>query len=106
MVHTAPTKYKLGKMRCWLEDDYRNQAVIIEARWLVKEDCQEGKARSSLVIYRTLTSLYCGWVGRTVRDPGTPTYEYLIGWRHFYVSDGERIQWQVHYLTALIDIER
>ncbi|KAF8435230.1 hypothetical protein BGX38DRAFT_1275130 [Terfezia claveryi] len=50
VLHAAPTKYKPGLMRRWIEDDNKN-AQIKGIRWLLLEGRRVGKAASSLVIY-------------------------------------------------------
>ena len=49
VMHGAPTKYKPGQMRTWIEED--NETPILGIRWLLKEPRRAGKAASSLVIY-------------------------------------------------------
>ncbi|KAF8440577.1 hypothetical protein BGX38DRAFT_1273040 [Terfezia claveryi] len=50
VIHAAPTKYKLGLMRRWIEDD--NEGIrILDIRWLLPEDRRVAKLASSLVIY-------------------------------------------------------
>ncbi|KAF8440671.1 hypothetical protein BGX38DRAFT_1144485 [Terfezia claveryi] len=54
VLHAAPTKYKPGLMRHWIEED--NKTVQIQGiRWFLKEDRRIGKLASSLVIYMTET---------------------------------------------------
>ncbi|RPB23559.1 hypothetical protein L211DRAFT_838410, partial [Terfezia boudieri ATCC MYA-4762] len=50
VLHAAPTKYKTGLMRRWIEEDNKN-AQIKGIRWLLLEGRRVGKAASSLVIY-------------------------------------------------------
>ncbi|RPB23565.1 hypothetical protein L211DRAFT_838417, partial [Terfezia boudieri ATCC MYA-4762] len=50
VLHAAPTKYKPGLMRRWIEED-NNNAQIKGIRWLLLKGRRVGKAASSLVIY-------------------------------------------------------
>ncbi|RPB24376.1 hypothetical protein L211DRAFT_837774, partial [Terfezia boudieri ATCC MYA-4762] len=50
VLHAAPTKYKPGLMRRWIEEDNKN-AQIKGIRWLLLEGRRVGKAVSSLLIY-------------------------------------------------------
>ncbi|KAF8453213.1 hypothetical protein BGX38DRAFT_1141655 [Terfezia claveryi] len=50
VFHAAPSKYKPGLMRRWIEED--NKGVqIVGIRWLLQEGRRVGKLASSLVIY-------------------------------------------------------
>ena len=51
VLHGAPTKYKAGQMRRWIEEDNKGRAQILGIRWLVGENRRTGKLASSLVIY-------------------------------------------------------
>lgn len=52
VLHGAPTKFRAGEMRRWIEKDNRGRAPILGICWLVQEHRREGKLASSLVIYR------------------------------------------------------
>ncbi|KAF8419084.1 hypothetical protein EV426DRAFT_720182 [Tirmania nivea] len=49
VLHAAPSKYKPGLMRRWIEED--NDTQILGIRWLLGEHRRIGKLASSLVIY-------------------------------------------------------
>ena len=51
VFHGAPTKYKVGQMRRWIEEHNKGTAQILGIRWLVGEDRRTGKTASSMVIY-------------------------------------------------------
>jgi len=52
VLHAAPTKYKPGQMRRWIEEDNKGTgAQILGIRWLTQEHRRVGKLASSLVIY-------------------------------------------------------
>ncbi|KAF8426118.1 hypothetical protein BGX38DRAFT_1279077 [Terfezia claveryi] len=52
VLHAAPTKFKPGQMRRWIEEDNKSTGVqILGIRWLTQEHRRAGKMASSLVIY-------------------------------------------------------
>ncbi|KAF8458711.1 hypothetical protein BGX38DRAFT_1265022 [Terfezia claveryi] len=52
VLHAAPTKFKPGQMRRWIEEDNKSTGVqILGIRWLMQEHRRAGKMASSLVIY-------------------------------------------------------
>ncbi|KAF8446582.1 hypothetical protein BGX38DRAFT_1270963 [Terfezia claveryi] len=52
VLHAAPTKFKPGQMRRWIEEDNKLTGVqILGIRWLTQEHRRAGKMASSLVIY-------------------------------------------------------
>ena len=52
VIHGAPTKYKPGQMRRWIQEDNPTDAPkIIGIRWLLQEHRRVGKLASSLVVY-------------------------------------------------------
>ena len=51
VLHGAPTKYKPGQMRRWIEEDNQGSIKFLGTRWLLPEDRRTGKLASSLVIY-------------------------------------------------------
>ena len=50
VLHSAPTTYKPGQMRRWIQEDNKG-VTILGIRWLLHETRRMGKAASSLVIY-------------------------------------------------------
>ena len=74
VIHAVPTKYKLGEVRRWLEEDNRF-LTIAGSRWLLTEERREGKTHSSVVLYlqdpTIATSLRLG--RKTLR---TTTYDW------------------------------
>ena len=42
VLRGAPTQYKVGKMRRWIEDD-KGRAQIWGTRWLVREGIEQGR---------------------------------------------------------------
>ena len=51
VLHGAPTKYKPGQMRRWIEEGNQGDAQILGIRWLLQEHRRARKLASSLVIY-------------------------------------------------------
>ena len=51
VLHGAPTKFKPGQMRRWIEEDNIGDVQIVGIRWLLQEHRRVGKLASSLVIY-------------------------------------------------------
>ena len=49
-MHAAPTKFKPGQMRRWVQEDNKG-VTILGIRWLLQEGRRAGKAASSLVVY-------------------------------------------------------
>ena len=50
VLHAVPTKYKLGEVRRWLEEDNRYLPTK-GARWLLTEGWRLRKSNSSVVLY-------------------------------------------------------
>ena len=50
VIHGIPTRYKIGKLGRWIQED--NTGIeVMGARWLLSEDRRRGKEASSLVMY-------------------------------------------------------
>ncbi|RPB27267.1 hypothetical protein L211DRAFT_897332 [Terfezia boudieri ATCC MYA-4762] len=87
VLHTAPTKYKPGLMRRWIEEDNKT-AQIQGIRWLLKEDRRIGKLASSLVIYMTETIDLTHGLRMGRRLFRTTAYDWG-GYREFHFPTGE-----------------
>jgi len=51
VLHAAPTKFKPGQIRRWIEEDNHRGVQVQGIRWLTQEHRRVGKLASSLVIY-------------------------------------------------------
>jgi len=50
VLHAVPTKFKLGEVHRWLEEDNKYLSIA-GARWLLTKDWRGGKSHSSVVLY-------------------------------------------------------
>ena len=50
VLHAVPTKYKLGEVQRWLEEDNRFLSIA-GSRWLLTENRRAGKPHPSAVLY-------------------------------------------------------
>jgi len=72
VLHAVPTKYKLGEVCRWLEEDNKFPNIA-GSRWDLTENRREGKSQSSVVLYlqdpTIATSLRLG--KKSLRQPMT-----------------------------------
>ncbi|KAF8448215.1 hypothetical protein BGX38DRAFT_1270422 [Terfezia claveryi] len=96
VLHAAPTKFKPGQMRRWIEEDNKLTGVqILGIRWLTQEHRRAGKMASSLVIYmKDRINLDQGLrmgrrLFRTTGSESPSSGAYRIGVPEGSVQDGE-----------------